>query len=270
MHDLQNKTVLITRPREKALEMARLVKDMNGEPVICPTIEIRPPEQWDKVDHAVQELHRYDWVIFSSAQGVKYFLQRVNHYSKNSQLNNIKIAAVGIKTGKSLEKRGIQVDLIPDSYTAGNLLGKFATIDVQNSRILHVTGDKGKTTLPDGLSESGATVDTVVCYRNVPPDTQSLDELKTAIMQDNIDFYTFTSPSTFQNFMQLLGQIVIQPVKTMNLKNIVAIGPVTAESIRSYGIEKVIISTESTIEGMLHSISTYLTPDKSNISSINS
>jgi uroporphyrinogen III methyltransferase/synthase len=258
MSNLYKSSILITRPEQKAYEMAALVKKMNGKPFIFPTIAITEPDNWAETDEAISNLTGFDWVIFSSVNGVRYFFQRFKQTSKSKISDSIKIATVGSKTAQPLQKRGYAVDLIPDSFTAQDLLNEFGNLDVRGKSFLHVTGDKGRDLLLVGLRDMGANVSVIHCYKNVGPAVKDVSAIIQKLHSQDIDFLTFTSPSTFESFYDILNSSIDNFAALLQIQTIATIGPVTTESVERYGISVAVTAQTSTIEGMLTSISEYI------------
>ncbi len=258
MPDLQQKSILITRPAQKAASMAELVKKGHGTPVIFPTIEIGPPSDWEKVDEAIVTLRQFDWVVFSSAHGVKFFTGRLQTRSALDILESFSIAAVGSKTANALRKRGVPVDFIPPAYTADSLLEGLKQKQPESQAFLLVSGDKGRKTLSAGLRSAGASVESVVAYRNIKPDPENVRDIVAQLQKNAIDFFTFTSPSTFQNFVDLIQDHTDDISSIMHSAHIAAIGPVTAGVIEDYGYRAEIVPASSTIEDMINQIGRYI------------
>lgn len=238
--------------------MAELVKQMNGKPFIFPTIAITGPDDWSETDAAIRNLTAFDWVIFSSINGVEYFISRLKQTSNAKISNFTKIAAVGSKTAQSLQEHGYAVDLVPDSFTAQDLLNRFDNLDVRDKPILHVTGDKGRDLLPAGLRNMGAALTVIHCYKNIGPGEKDVSKIIQSMQSQEIDFLTFTSPSTFENFHNILNTNINNLAALLQKQTIATIGPVTTESVESYGIPVAVTAKNSTIEGLLFSISEYL------------
>lgn len=251
--DLQGARILITRPEKKAQATADLIREWNGIPLVFPTIRITGPDSWDSTDQAIRSLDEFSWMIFSSGYGVKYFCNRLQS-PERSVPKTIRIAAVGRKTARALTKRGFKVDLIPGEYNAGSLIQSFQTIPVENKRILHITGNKGRTTLQSGLESLGAGVTRIEVYRNVPPDHETARLLIVQLQRRSIDYLTFTSPSTFTNLWRILESEGENPAALLDGYPIIPIGPVTSETIENRGLDHITLPEESTIEGILKTI----------------
>ncbi len=266
MPDLRQSQILITRPEGKAEAMADLVRQWNGVPVIFPTISIAEPADWSVVDDAINRLTEYDWIVFSSVQGVKYFCDRaLSLLGDLKSCWTVKVAVVGQKTADALREKQIAVDLIPQNFTSENLVEAFQSIPLENKKILYVTGDKGRQTIITGLPSQGAALDRVNAYRNVLPEVLNFEETWNRIKSHSVDYFTFTSPSTYQNLYDIILDQDEEPETFFKSQTAVAIGPVTAEALRASGFSRVLVASESTIEGILNIIAETLTTENSTV-----
>lgn len=259
MSNLYQRSILITRPQEKAKAMADLVQKWNGRPVLLPTITIDAPEDWMDVDEAIGTIAEYDWIVFSSAHGVEYFCRRFHQLVDDlKSCWTVNVAVVGQKTAVTLRQHHLTVDLIPEDFTADNLVEAFQSVPIQNKSVLYVTGNKGRHTIDEGLVKQGAKVDRIVAYRNVAPDASQLGAVLEQIQNGQIDFYTFTSPSTYQNFLEILDEQGLEPKSVMHEAVIAVIGRVTKSAVKENSCKAIITASESTIEGILTAIGRYI------------
>ncbi|HKJ69829.1 MAG TPA: uroporphyrinogen-III synthase [bacterium] len=258
MLDLQHKTILVTRPRNKAAGMAALIEKYHGTPIIFPTIEIAPPAAWEHVDDVIANIRQYDWVIFTSAHGVKFFIERLQTQFTLGLMDSVSIAAVGSKTAKSLRNRGLSVEFLPEQFTAASLLDGLNQKHPESQAFLLVSGDKGGETLTDGLQSAGASVEKVVVYRNIQPDPENVRDIIAELRQNAIDVLTFTSPSTFNNFITILGEVTDDVAALVHSAPIAVIGPVTAGAVEESGFRAAVIPENSTIEDMMIQIGKYI------------
>lgn len=255
MPDLRQSRILITRPEGKARAMADLVRKWNGLPVIFPTISIAEPKDWTAVDEAIQNLSKYDWIVFSSVHGVQYFCDRASELLGDLESCwSLKVAVVGEKTARAIRDRQIAVDLIPEKFTSENLVEAFQSISLEGNHILYVTGDTGRRTIVEGLQSQGAQLDRVNTYRNVLPNVSQFEEIWKQLKNHSIDFYTFTSPSTYHNFCDIIVDQDEDPTTFFQNQTAVAIGPVTAEALENSGFSRILVGIEATIEGILRAI----------------
>jgi len=250
---LISKRILITRAWGQAEEFASLLADYGAQVIAFPTIEIVPPEDWRPLDKTIEKLDSYDWVIFTSVNGVRFFTQRLKEKGINrAALAGKKICAIGPRTQKELEKMGLTVHFRPSEYRAEGIAEGLKARGILGKKILLPRAREARRVLPEALREAGALVDEVEVYRTVKPD-QSKASL-TAILKKGIDVVVFTSSSTVRNFMELLSD------KTaMNGVKVAVIGPITAETARSYGLEPHIAPQEYTIPALVEAIVEHFT-----------
>jgi len=253
---LTGKRIVVTRYEEEGERFPALLQAKGARVIRIPMIGIAPPEDWGPVDRAINAIEGYDWTIFTSANGVKYFLGRIKELGKEvrSVLANTRIAAVGIKTAKALEGYGIGVDFVPDEFRAEGLIEGFKGMGLSGGRILIPRAEKGREILPEELTRLGFHVDIVVVYRVVRPHVDPRP-LKDMLQRGEIDVVTFTSGSCVRNFIETLGKeeykILLKGVK------IACISPVTADVVRSYGLEVHIVPERYTVEDLVEAIEVY-------------
>jgi len=258
---LIGKKILITRAREQSVEFATRLKKLGAEVIQFPTIEIVPPLSWKNLDRAIAQLKFYDWVIFTSANGVNFFYQRLKERGKNRRsLSGLKICAIGPATAEQLKKRGARVDYIPKKFVAESILGGFKRMGIEGKQILLARAKKARDVLPEGLKKIGTTVDVVEVYRTVKPKGKVM-RLKRLLEKKEVDVITFTSSSTVSHFIDLLGKEVLKNL----LKGvaITCIGPITARTVREAGLKVHIQPEEYTIPALTRAIAEYFAPHPS-------
>lgn len=282
---LRGKRILITRPRAQANEFAQRLSELGAHPIRFPTIHIAPPESYAALDNALAALTNYDWLIFTSVNGVAAFWKRLERIKKqlhalgeirdwrlqspisnlNSSTNRLNqnllnIAAVGPATARALAARGVTVTTLPKKFAASHL--PTALDDVQGQRILFPRSDLARETLAAKLRQRGATVDEVVAYRTVPatPDPRGLAELRRGV-----NAITFTSPSSVNNFVQLMsgGLRYVDPARIRRLGPdgiplpslggavVACLGPSTARAAHASGLPVDVTASESTLPGLI-------------------
>jgi uroporphyrinogen III methyltransferase/synthase len=245
---LTGKRILITRAREQAQEFSSLLEDYGAEVIAFPTIEIVPPEDWRPLDKTIEKLDTYDWVIFTSVNGVRFFAQRLKEKGiTRATLAGKQICAIGPRTQRELEKMGLTVHFRPSEYRAEGIAEGLKVQGIQGKKILLPRAREARRVLPEALRVAGALVDEVEVYRTVKPE-QGKTALA-AILKRGIDMVVFTSSSTVRNFMELLSD------KTaLNGVKIAVIGPITAETAKNYGLEPHIAPQEYTIPALVETI----------------
>jgi uroporphyrinogen III methyltransferase/synthase len=245
--------VLVTRPRDKAGQMAARLHDLGAEPVIFPTIAIHPPESWEPLDAAVDRLSSYDWVIFTSTNGVRFFWDRLEQRGRDARaFAGAHLAAIGPVTARELTTRGLRPDLVPDQYVAEAILEEIGGVEGQ--RILLPRADIARPALADGLIAAGAGVDEVAAYRTVPASATDAEEIRERLTAGELDVLTFTSSSTVRNFVAALAPMPDLPDETI----VACIGPITAQTAEESGLPVHVSASEHTIEGLIKALETYM------------
>ncbi|MED0958449.1 uroporphyrinogen-III synthase [Bacillus paramycoides] len=245
MDALAGKTVLITRAQHQAKQMSVAVKERSGIPLEIPLLRMEGTSQ-QQIQRAARQLHSYDWVIFTSKNGVTFFLDGLR---KKIPLA-IKIAAVGVKTKLELEKRGYEVHFIPSSFVAEAFAEEFVEELSGNERILFPKGNLARDVIPVKLREFGVFLDELIVY-GTKANVGKKQELITALKLGKVNIITFTSPSTVDSFVHLLeGTNWREWTKKCT---IACIGPITAKEARSY-FSDVIVPEEYTIESLIQCI----------------
>jgi len=203
---LFGKRIVVTRAREQASEFLRTLQALGAEGIEFPTIEVIPPKSWESLDCAIRALDEYNWLLFTSVNGVKFFLKRLGFLGKDIRdLKGIKIGVIGPKTAAIWHGMGIKPDLMPDEYRAEAVVESFREFGIKGAKILIPRAVMAREVLPEQLREAGAHVDVVHAYRTISPenDTGRVRELLT---RGSIDMVTFTSSSTVNNFVKCSTQ----------------------------------------------------------------
>jgi uroporphyrinogen III methyltransferase/synthase len=250
---LFGKGVVITRPERQADDLARLLAAQGANPIAFPTISITEPADWSEMDRALTNLESYDWLIFTSANGVHFFFERLRQKGMDiCDLKGIKIACIGPATARQIEDRGIRVDLVPDEFIAEGLLKSFTSMNLSGKKILIPRAVRARDILPQGLKKQGAYVDVVTAYQTIQSGRRK-EELTGYLDAGEVDVITFTSSSTVTNFVEIMGQGFILPDHV----KIACIGPVTAATAVKAGFQVDIRQEEYTMEGLIQSLVTY-------------
>ncbi len=257
---LLGKGIVITRPERQADDLARLLIREGAYPIAFPTIKIVPPDDWVELDEAIDKLKTYDWLIFTSANGVQFFFERLQDKNKDiADLKGIKVCCIGPATALQLEKKGIIVDIIPEQFIAEGILHSFASLDLVGKKILIPRASQARDILPEGLKKQGAEVDVVTAYRTINSGRKKEDFV--AMINDNkVDVITFTSSSTVTNFVEIMGSDFKLPAHV----DVACIGPVTAATAKKAGFKIAIAHDEYTMEGLVQSLNDHEKTDKDN------
>ena len=252
---LSGKKILITRAREQSSDFTALLQRLGAEVCEFPTIEIVPPTRWEGLDQAIDRLDSYDWIIFTSANGVHFFFERLRGKGKDDVLpSSLKVCAIGPATAKQLSVRRIPVHFLPKEYIAESILVGFEKMDIKGKRILLARAKQARDILPKGLKKTGAEIDVVETYRTIKP-RGGTKRLKQLLQEEGVDIITFTSSSTVNHFVELLKK---EDLKEL-LKGvaIACIGPVTAQTAQRWGMKVRIQPEQYTIPALAQSIANY-------------
>jgi uroporphyrinogen III methyltransferase/synthase len=252
---LFGKKILITRSKEQSKDFSDLLFYYGAEPIIFPTISLVPPENWEEMDRAINSLGKYDWILFSSVNGVHYFMNRLKALGRDIRaLHTLKICAVGSSTEEDLLKYGIQTDLVPSSFQGESVVESFQKMSVKGLSFLIPRAKEAREVIPESLRKMGATVDLVTAYQNVRP-FENIDRVKGLLAEGKIAVLTFTSSSTVRNFFDLFQSADLKTI----LKNtkIASIGPITSQTIREAGYPVDIEPEEHTVKALTESIVEY-------------
>jgi uroporphyrinogen III methyltransferase/synthase len=260
---MRGKKILITRAREQLGEFASLLKKMGAEVMEFPTIEIAPPLRWKELDRTLHQLESYDWLIFTSANGVHFFWQRLKEKEKIRLPSSVKVCAIGPATANQLKKKKISVDYMPKEFIAEALLDGLGKLFIKGKRVLLARARKARDILPRGLRKMGAKVDVVEVYRTVKPKEGS-KKLKQLLAEGKIDVITFTSSSTVNHFVELLQKEDLK--KLLKGITIACIGPVTTKTAKGWGMKVQIQPKQYTIPALAQAISQYFDPHPSSLS----
>jgi uroporphyrinogen III methyltransferase/synthase len=251
---LFGKRVLVTRTRTQASELSRLLVERGAEPVELPAIEIRPPENYDWLDEALQNLPDYHWVILTSVNGVKAVFARLDALGLDVRaLGLASIAAIGPATAAELRSHGINADFVPETFVAESVIEGMRGLVNDGDRILLPRADIARDTLPKGLRKLGAFVDEVIVYETVSGSTAQPDLL--AAFEAGIDVATFTSSSTVTHLLSKLGD----RRDLLASVTIACIGPVTAKTVTDAGFNADVIAREYTIPGLVDALEKHFT-----------
>jgi uroporphyrinogen III methyltransferase/synthase len=252
---LAGKRIVVTRARPQASELVKMLTDAGAECLECPTIKILPPKDQTALKRAVQSLSAYDWIVFTSVNGVTFFFERLFADNKDVRaLNRMRTAAIGPATAQRLFEFGLKSDIVPQTYRAESVVEAFGKEDIKGKKILLPRADEARPLLPIELTRMGAQVDEVTAYRTLK-DLENADILIQGFEEKTVDLVTFTSSSTVKNFKALLPadrfKQLIDGVK------VASIGPITAETAMNLGFDVHIVADAFTIPGLCEAIIRY-------------
>jgi uroporphyrinogen III methyltransferase/synthase len=241
--------VLITRPRNQADSFASALADAGFEPVFFSVIEIRPFEENVALDRAIEKLGCYDWVVFTSVNGVDAFFERLESpspFQGEGTGVRVKTAAIGPKTAQSLESHGVRPEFVPDEYVAEAILPGLG--DLRGRWVLLPRAEIARKALPEAIVEAGGVAHEIAVYQTVPAE---IDRDGLAALKSGVDAVTFTSPSTVENFVEIVRRAGLDPLHLPGNPRIACIGPITQNAAEEAGFVEVVVANEYTSEGIV-------------------
>lgn len=235
---LTGKTIVVTRAASQSAGLRSQLEDLGARVIECPTIHLVPPKSWKPVDDAIRRLNTYQWLLFTSANAIEQFMDRMGE-----RRPAIPIAVVGAATAAKLEEWGLKASLVPKEFRAEGLLAAFPE-NLVGTRILFPRAEVARELLPEELRRRGANVDVVTVYRTAKAMTGNIGEI---LETEHVDCIIFTSPSTIPEGLHML------PTQTA----LAVIGPVTREAAQLLGLKPDIVPIESTVPALVDAIRGY-------------
>lgn len=257
---LAGKTVLVTRSLLQSSELSERLSELGAIIIEMPALEIAPPSSWQPLDDAIARLSDFDWLIFTSTNGVEYFFNRLHAKGLDARaLANLKIAVVGEKTAVSLKQRSLYPDFIPPNFVADSLVAHFPESVAGKNILFPRVESGGREVLVKELSDKGANVVEVAAYESRCPDAIT-PEAWEALQQHSVDVITFASSKTVKNFCQLVKGVDKNAEGIVSLLQgvcIASIGPQTSKTCRELLGRVDIEAREYTMEGLVKAIAEY-------------
>jgi len=245
---LFGRKIVITRAQDQAAELSDRLRSLGADAVELPVISIQPAEDPAPLDRAIERLSSYDWLIFTSVNGVRFFLDRLDASAHDLRSLRARICAIGPATKRAVESLHLKVDLMPEEYVAESLVKAFASEPLQGKRVLLPRAAVARDLIPDELAKLGAQVDVVEAYRNIVPREAAERTREILAAEKRPDWITFTSSSTVKNLVSIAGTESLKGVR------IASIGPVTSQTARSLGLTVHAEAKQFTIEGLVEAI----------------
>src|SRR6184192_3706482 len=245
---LLGKRIVVTRTRKQASVLSSKLRSLGADIIELPTIRIGPPTDLRKFAELVQDAHMYDWIVFTSANGVEAFFNIFfKLYDDAREIGGARIAAIGPATAQRVKDFHLHVDLQPEEFVADAVAREFKKQgSIENLRILLVRAEKARDVLPRELSAAGAIVDEAFAYRTVP-ETRDTSGARHQLSQDGADLITFTSSSTVENFLAL-------GLPWPKRMRIASIGPITSKTARDHGLTVDVEARRHDIDGLAQAI----------------
>ena len=252
---LSGKRIVVTRTRKQAGALTSQLRALGADVIELPTIRIEPPTDLREFGQLVQDAHIYDWIVFTSPNGVDAFFEMFfKLYDDAREIGGAKIAAIGPATAQRVRDFHLHVDLQPEVFVAEAVVREFKKQGVENLRILIARAEKARDVLPRELSKLGAIVDEAFAYRTVP-ETRDITGARQRFLEEGADLITFTSSSTVENFLALS----LAWPKGMR---VASIGPITSQTARDHGLKIDIEARRHDIGGLVEAIRSFFAGEK--------
>lgn len=239
---LFGRRVLLTRGAAQSEDLAAALRSLGADPLSYPVISIEPPASYAPLDEAIGRLASYDWVVFTSVNGVRRFMARLDESDADLRSLRARICAIGPATGAAVGKLHLKVDAMPAEYIGEAVADALARQGMAGKRVLLPRAAVARDVIPETLREMGAVVDVVETYRTVVPDPAPV------FPRERPHWATFTSSSTVKNFLALAGHAALEGVR------VASIGPVTSETARRHGVRVDAEARVYTMEGLVAAI----------------
>ena len=250
---LFGRRIVVTRTREQASELSRRLIELSADVLEIPTIKIEPPERLQDLADALLELNSYDWLIFTSPNGVAMFFEYFfKAFEDLRDIGGVRIAAVGPATAARLKEMHLKVDLMPEEYVTAKIASAFTDYEsIENLKILLLRAEVANPELPRELEGMGAIVDDVACYKTVP-ETEDVNGAATTLLESGADWITFTSSSTVENFHARFDLPAL--LKKFSQIKLASIGPETTKALAALGVKPAAEAKPHTIDGLVKAL----------------
>jgi uroporphyrinogen III methyltransferase/synthase len=252
---LFGRRIIITRARAEAGPFARALRELGAEAIELPAIETAPPDSYAELDRAIAQIGSYNWIIFTAATGVDALIARMADTGHDvREMAGASIAAIGPATAARLRRYGLRAAVVPDEYRAEAIAGAIGPQRIGGARVLIPRAQVAREALIGLLKDAGAAaVEVVAAYQTVRPQPAVLDAVKRMLARGEIDLAAFTSSSTVNNFCTMVGEDAAAGLPAA------AIGPITAQTARSRGLNVVVQPASYTVEALCNAIRGYFT-----------
>jgi uroporphyrinogen III methyltransferase / synthase len=257
---LFGRRVVVTRARAQAGELSVELERLGAEVLEFPTIEVRPPDDLGPLDEAIRDLDSFDWLVFTSVNGVEAFVERLERHGLDLRAvpRDAKVAAIGPATAERVRETGLRVVVVPREFRAEALIEELAGDELAGKRVLIPRARVAREILPDKLREAGAEVVVPPAYESVPS-SEGKDELARRLEVGEVDCVTFTASSTVENFVGAFGEGEAR--RLLSGTRVACIGPITADTARGRGIRVDVEAREYTIPGLVEAVADLFAAD---------
>ncbi len=241
--------ILITRPRLQADVFADNLARAGMEPIYFPVIQIRSIKRNSALKHALTQLSHFDWVVFTSWNGVEVVWSALSRLKIKSLPENLRVAAIGPKTAQALVSHHIHPNFVPEEYIAEAVVPGMG--DLVSRHVLLPRAEIARKALPEAIKKAGGVIHEIAVYRTLPvePNVQGLQAIR-----EGVDVITLTSPSTVENFIAIARSSGFDPCRLPGDPVYACIGPITAQAAREEGLPKTLVADDYTTDGLLKAI----------------
>jgi uroporphyrinogen III methyltransferase/synthase len=240
--------IVVTRAADQAAELSDRLRALGADAIELPVIALESPADPAPLDRAIENLGAYDWLIFTSVNGVRFFLDRLDQSRHDLRTLKARICAIGPATRKAIEDLHLKVDLMPEEYVAESVIKAFAAENLDGRKMLLPRAAVARDLIPVELAKLGAQVDVVEAYRNVVPSNAAARAHDIFSSEKKPDWITFTSSSTVKNLLAITGREALEGVR------IASIGPVTSSTLCAHGLTVNAEARQFTIDGLVEAI----------------
>ena len=252
---LINKTIVITRTVEQSKESSEMFKQLGANVITFPTLDIVPPSSWKEFDKIVRSKDKINFIIFTSVHAVKMFVKRCSDLNLKFDYNKLMVTAIGNKTSAVCTRFNIPVHVIPKKFSAEGVVEELSNYNLKDKIVFIPRSEIGREELPEGLEKLGALIKAAPVYNVSIPTEDKIANSIEVLKNSKPDLFIFTSPSTFENFLEILK--ISNPVKYFKNYDIAAIGPTTRAAIESHYVNVTIMPKEYTLNGLAKTIVEY-------------
>jgi uroporphyrinogen III methyltransferase/synthase len=245
---LFGRKILVTRAAEQAAEFSDRLRSLGADSIELPVISIHPAADTAPLDRAIRQLAAYDWLILTSVNGVRFFLERLDSSPHDLRSLKARICTIGPATRQAVKNLHLKVDLMPEEYVAESLVKAFSKQDLRGKRVLLPRAAVARDLIPAELAKLGAEVDVVEAYRNVVPPDAPARAQEVFSGDKKPDWITFTSSSAVKNLLAIAGREALKAAR------IASIGPVTSSTLRAYGLGVDAEAKQFTLDGLIEAI----------------
>lgn len=262
LQPLAGRTIVVTRAAAQADEFVSELEHYGARVIVCPTIQIRELDSYERLDEAIEHLYGYDWLIFTSVNGVDHFFRRIETTGHDPrELDELKVCAIGEATADKLRELHVHVDVIPEEFKAEGVFAALSRFvggkdSLHGLNVLIPRASVARDYLPKTLEEAGARVDVVPAYRTSLPENVDRGRIA-AMLSGGADCIAFTSSSTVRNLAQLFDTDDLSEV--LAGVTIACIGDITSKTVTQHGLQVAIQPSQFTIPSLARAIAEHFT-----------